>query len=435
MVWDTVVWTYLDVRATSVEFLSDRDWWQWVFFFFPFYIFGELPRYILPVFYLLLIKIYRCFKPKATSELSYAPPVSVLLVGYREEGNIGRAIESLLEMEYPELEIIVVDDNSPDGTYAEALPYAERGLIKLYRNREATGRAGRPVVSNMALLHSKHEILFSVDADASFDRDALLRLVRPFQEGDVGVVSGNLKPRNLFRSVWTQFQGLEYFKSITLWKRWLNVTGGNMQASGAFGAFRRSAMMACGAWDPELAEDADICLKIKRSGYRVVFVPEAVALTNVPESFGELASQRHRWERGFLRTYFHKHGSLLKFWRYDWRTSLELALEYVFQLVLTFTFVIWLIVMLLFYPVLLIPIFAITYGVYFLTNVITFTVALMHSERVREEWALALVLPLYPLYKGLMRWVRCYAFVLEILRLNYANSYLPATAWQNQGKW
>lgn len=435
---DLLIFFVRELHAVFLVKFFARGPLEWFFFFFPFFIFGEFPIYVLPAFALFFADFFKL--PRDDSEqkkrfLDSEPSVSILLVGYNEEKTIENAIRSLLEFEYGNMEIIVVDDGSTDRMYDKAKPYADQGLIKLYRNSAATGRAGRPAASNMAFSLSSGEYILSVDADTSFDRDTLLNMIGPFYNERIGVVAGNLKVRNQASTFWTRMQGLEYFQTISLWKRWLNVLGTNMQASGAFGAFRRKTLEQCGAWDPELAEDADLSLKIKKSGWRIVFAPYAIAMTNAPERISQLAKQRYRWDRGLLRTYFHKHGNLMFFWRFDWHNAMQMSIDLFFSILLTYFYIIWLGWMLWFYPLLLIYIYPIAYAVYAITSFVTIGVPILFSERRRDEWPLMFWTPFYPFYKGMLRWVRLYALVLETFRVNYEEPYLPESAWRSTPKW
>lgn len=427
-----------EIHAAFMEHLGNRPLFEWFLFFFPFFVFGELPRYIVPAFLLMgrkLLGIQENNQVEHERFLAGEPSVSILLVGYNEELNIARAIDSLLEFEYANLEIIVVDDGSTDATYEQAKPFADKGLIKLFRNSAATGRQGRPAASNLAFKFSKGEFIVSVDSDTSFDRNALENIIAPFHDPEVGIVAGNLKPRGATTNLVTRMQALEYLQSITLWKSWLNVMKSNMQTSGAFGAFRREALEAVMAWDHELNEDADISMKIKRAGWKVVFAPDAIALTEVPETLGELMSQRYRWDRGVVRTHFHKHVGLMKFWQYDWRNAREMSLEFIFFFLLTFFYFGWLVFMIAFYPIILLFAFVIMYGIYCVVNMITLGTAMAHSERWKEEVGLLAYIPLFSLYKGFFRWVRLYALTMELLRINYEQAYLPESAWRNMRRW
>lgn len=424
-------------RLVGAQF-STRAPWEWVLFFMPVFIFGEFPRYIFPSIFLFFAKIFERLPRddgKKQTFFATAPSVSVLLVGYNEEASVANAIRSLLELEYPALEIIVIDDNSEDRMYDEARPFADKGLIKLYRNSAATGRAGRPTASNMALYLARGDFIVSVDADTSFDRDMLLHMIGPFYDDRVGAVAGNIKVRNLAASVWTRLQAVEYALSIAMWKRWLGYLGMGMQVSGAFGAFRREALTSFGGWDPELAEDADLSLKIKKVGWQIVFAPQAIAMTNAPETWKVLRGQRFRWDKGGFRTYFRKHVDIMKFWRYDWRNAFELSLEFFFTVFLTFLYAIYLVLMLTFYPKLLIFVWLFAYVIYVGVALLCFAISLLFSERRDEEAALLPTVFLFPGYKALFRWVRFGALVLEIFRINYQEGYLPESAWRNTKKW
>ncbi|MDK1020771.1 MAG: glycosyltransferase family 2 protein [Candidatus Hydrogenedentes bacterium] len=427
-----------EVYSAFMDQLGNRPLYEWFLFFFPFFVFGEIPRYIIPALIILGDRIFGLTRENEEAKKRFmltTPSVSVLLVGYNEAPNIANAIESLIEFDYPAMEIIVVDDGSTDGTYQAAKPYADRGLIKLYRNNSASGRSGRPAASNMALQLATGDFILSVDADTSFDHDALDQMIAPFHDPEVGVVAGNLKPRNADKNLLTRMQALEYLQSITLWKSWLELLGWNMQASGAFGAFRREALQEVAAWDPELAEDADLSLKLKKAGWKIVFASKAIAMTNVPEDIHRLVVQRHRWDRGLLRTYFRKHISLMKFWQFDWRNTVEMSLELVFSVLLTVFYVIWFVFMCIFFPTILLFAIVIMYFIYIAVTILTVGVAISTSERGREEISLLLFAPVFPLYKSFFRWVRLYSFILEYFRLNYEQSYLPESAWRNARKW
>lgn len=427
-----------ELHAAFMEHLGGRPFFEWFLFFSPFFIFGEIPRYLVPAFVLLTRRILNIGRDDDEAKrrfMSTHPSVSVLLVGYNEEENIGAAIESLLEFGYPNLEIIVIDDGSLDDMYNAAKPYADEGTIKLYRNSGASGRSGRPAASNIALEVSSGDFILSVDADTSFDRDALFHMIGPFYDPMVGAVAGNLKARNSQKNYLTRLQALEYLQAITLWKTWLGLFGTNLQASGAFGAFRREAIENVAAWDSELAEDADISLKVKRSGWRIVFAQRAIAMTNVPEQLRVLMTQRYRWDRGLLRTYFRKHLSLLKFWRFHWTIGLEMAIEFLFSVMLTFFYLIWLVFMFFYFPVILLFAIVIMYFVYLGASIIMLGTAISISERTREELRLIPSIFAFPLYKSFFRWVRMYALTLEVFRVNYEQSYLPESAWRNTKRW
>jgi len=425
------------IHVIEIQFAS-RELWEWLLFFMPVFIFGEFPRYVFPAIFLFVAKTFGRLTSddgKKRAFFATAPSVSVLLVGYNEEACVANAIRSLLELDYPNLEIIVIDDNSEDRMYEEANPFADQGLIKLYRNSAATGRSGRPTASNMAFHLATGDFIVSVDADTSFDRDMLFHMIGPFYNERVGGVAGNIKVRNIDVSIWTRLQAVEYALSIAMWKRWLGLIGMSMQVSGAFGAFRREALSSFGGWDPELAEDADLSLKIKKVGWKIVFAPEAIAMTNAPETWQVLKGQRFRWDKGGFRTYFRKHVDIMKFWQYDWRNAFELSLEFFFTVVLTFIYALYLVLMLTFYPKILIFIWVFTYVIYVGVALLCFSISLLFSERKIEELSLLPTVFMFPAYKAVFRWVRFGALLLEFFRINYQEGYLPESAWRNTKKW
>ncbi len=438
IVIDHITFFFDEIMLSYSRHFAGRDVWQWLLFFFPFFIFGEIPRYVMPSIILLFTKLFglnRNDMEQKAHFMSENPGVSVLLVGYNEEKVIEHSIRSLLQFNYPNMEIIVVDDGSTDSTYEKAKPFADQGLIQLYRNSAASGRAGRPIVSNMALQLSTKEFILSVDADTTFDRDTLLHMIGPFYDPAVGVVAGNLKVRNIHKSFWTTFQAMEYMQSITLWKSWLNLLGWNMQASGAFGAFRREVLESMGGWDPELSEDADVSLKAKKAGWKIAFACDAIAMTHVPDNLKALTKQRYRWDRGTLRTYFRKHIDLMNYRHFSLHNFFELLMEMFFTIIMTFVYMIWLVWIISYDPFLLFIIFPVAAIAYGFTSLITLSVGLLYSKRWYEEWPILFFTPIFAFYKQYMRVVRLYALTLEIFRINYEEPYLPASAWHNAPKW
>jgi biofilm PGA synthesis N-glycosyltransferase PgaC len=422
------------VRLQFVE----RTFLTWVLFFFPLVVFFELPRYAIP---LLVMPVLRLFDlPPGDMEqkerfLAAKPSISVIVAGRNEEQVIAATIESLLAIDYDNMEIVVVDDSSTDRTYELAKRYADQGLIKLYRNSSQSGRMGRPSASNLGLRMSTGDLIISVDADTTFDRDMLVHMIGPFYDPEVGVVAGNIKVRNIGESVWADLQAAEYLVSISFWKRWTNTLGTTLAASGAFGAFRREVLRDFGAWDPELAEDADVSMKAKKLGWKLVFAPRAIAMTAVPSTLHSLVRQRIRWDRGFLRTYFHKHGNALKFWRFNLATAYELALEYLMVVTFSFLYPVYLLLMAIFALRLLTFVLLACHVFYSVLTFVTLLVSISYSERRAEEWHLLHYSFVMPTYKGIFRWVRIYALVLEILRVRYRDPYLPDTAYDNVEVW
>ncbi|MBN2565927.1 MAG: glycosyltransferase family 2 protein [Candidatus Eisenbacteria bacterium] len=430
---------FFEEYAAFIRFqFAERTVLSWILFFFPVVVFLELPYYGAPLIMMPLLRLLgypRDDTPEQERFLAGNPSVSVVVAARNEEEVIASTIESLLSTEYANLEVVVVDDSSTDRTYEIARRYADRGLIKLVRNSATSGRSGRPVASNLGLHVANGDFILSVDADTSFDRDIIRRMIGPFYDPEVGVVAGNIKVRNADESVWTSLQAAEYLVGIGLWKRWTDILGTTLQASGACGAFRREALKDAGAWSPETAEDADISMKAHKLGWKVRFAPRAIAMTTAPATFSSLMRQRVRWERGALRLYYHKHGDALLFWRYKFGPAFELTLQYLLSVVLSVMYAVYIVLMIAFRFKLLTFILAACYVFYGLFSTVAVAVGVCFSERRRHEWWLIQYGVLFPFYRGLLRWARLYGIVMETLRLKYRDPYLPDTAYDHMEWW
>jgi poly-beta-1,6-N-acetyl-D-glucosamine synthase len=418
---------------------KDREAWDWLMFFFPFVAVIEGPRYIIPVIVMPILRWigFTGGDDKYLQEefLKTNPRVSIIVAGRNEEEIIGRTIDSLLELPYKNKEIIVIDDASDDNMFEICEAYAKKGLIRLFKNESQAGRTGRPVASNLGLKMSTGEFIISVDADTSYDRDTIPRMIGPFHNPKVGGVAGNLKTRNQGASIWADFQALEYMISIGLWKRWTSMTGATTQASGAFGAFRKEALMNFYGWDPELAEDADLTLKVYKSGWEIAFSPGAIAMTSVPENLRTLISQRVRWDKGTIRTYFHKHKNIFMFWKFGFGHFFELGQEFLLFYVSTLLYPIYMLYMGFKDWKFLLFAYAFCYLLYAVLSFFTILVAVSFSERKKYEWWMLWYTPLFPFYKEIFRWVRLRACLEETFRIDYQESYIPESGYKKSSKW
>lgn len=229
------------------------------------------------------------------------PLVTIIVPAYNEEAGIGRTIEGIAEVDYPNKEIIVVDDGSKDQTYKIASGY--RGMFSTGRFsvvRKKNG--GKASAINTALLYAKGEIIVVVDADAIIARDCLKQIIKQFEDPEVGAVAGNPKVLNR-TTFWAKIQVLEYLVGISLFKRAYALFGVVMVVPGGLGAFRKELMVQGGQYDNDtLTEDFDITLKILKSGKRIVMSSAAISYSEVPENLKDLYKQRVRWQGGNLQT-------------------------------------------------------------------------------------------------------------------------------------
>jgi len=412
--------------------VTKRSLFDWLLFFMPLVVFFEVPRYYLPLVVLLITRRLGLPRRDLDAEeafLARGPRVSVVIAGRNEAATIGSAIESLLDQNYPNLEIIIVDDSSEDEMYDIVCRYARRGQVRLIRNAALRGRAGRPVATNLGVRVANGEFIVSLDADTTFDRDMIRSILRPFADPRVGVVAGTVRPRNSFTNLLSRLQTIEYALAIDMRKRWTNLFGSTLQASGAIGAFRRQAVMELGNWDPELAEDADISLRMIKAGWRVVFAPDAVALTEVPKKLETLIGQRTRWDRGGLRIYVKKHWRVLDPRIAGGPIAREMWGELIAFLLSTVLFpfyVVWLAFQGVFMALFILAISLVIYSAISLFSV--FAVRGI-SNRFPNPWSLVPAALIMPFYKELFRLVRIRALVLELLRVRYEDAYIPRASY------
>lgn len=258
--------------------------------------------------------------------LDHYPSVSILVPAFNEERCIAGTLETLLEADYPDKEIIVIDDGSTDDTLKIAKSYTRRGIKVLHRPN-----GGKAAALNYGMQFSNGEIIICVDADSMIVRTALIELVRRFQDESVVAVAGNVKVYNR-DNILTACQALEYIFDINIARRGLDLFGAVVVVPGCLGAFRAEALRETAGWDVEtVVEDFDTTVKIsKRSAYdgrepsaklvrleapdlqiatkglktgRVVQASsKAVAYTEGPETVSGLWKQRLRWYRGNFQT-------------------------------------------------------------------------------------------------------------------------------------
>ncbi|MDD5200264.1 MAG: glycosyltransferase [Terrimicrobiaceae bacterium] len=231
---------------------------------------------------------------------SFAPPISVLIPAYNEGRVIASTLRSVLSTNYPSpVEVVVVDDGSTDDTFDAAQAVAQHDpRVRVIRQPNG----GKATALHRALAEASHEVVVFIDADTRIVRDAFARLVPPLGDARVGAVSGHARVGNR-RSFIARCQDLEYICGFNLDRRAYAVWNCITVAPGAISAFRKSAIQAAGGFSRDtLAEDTDLTLSVHQAGYRVDYVPAAVAWTEAPETVRTLARQRFRWAFGTLQS-------------------------------------------------------------------------------------------------------------------------------------
>ncbi|MCX6004948.1 MAG: glycosyltransferase family 2 protein [Chloroflexi bacterium] len=240
-------------------------------------------------------------KKEELAPTNFFPKVTIIVPAYNEEKVVARTIETLLEAEYPyrEKEIIIVDDGSQDSTYEVASKYSDRGVKVVHRPN-----GGKFAALNTGLAFATGEIVVTVDADSLIARASIREIVKGFQDPEVAGVAGNLKVFNRKKLI-TKLQALEYVVQIQIVRRAFENFGSLTVASGAFSAFRRSALVECGAYDPDfLLEDFDITIKLLKSHRILSGNNEAVCYTEAPETLRDIYRQRLSWFRGDYQNFW-----------------------------------------------------------------------------------------------------------------------------------
>jgi cellulose synthase/poly-beta-1,6-N-acetylglucosamine synthase-like glycosyltransferase len=273
-----------------------------------------------------------------------APPVTILAPAHNEEESIRASVQSLLSLDYPELEVIIINDGSSDGTLkalrdefrlrpvnALYIPQIETAPVRgLYRSEQeprllvidkAAGGSKADAV-NAGLNAATSPYICIVDADSVLEPDALLRIMIPVLTdpkrvvgagGIVRVLNGSKLEAGRIRQVCLPRKGIEiiqvveYLRAFLIGREAWAQLNMLMIISGAFGIFRTDLVRAIGGYRAQaIGEDFDLVARMHRyllehkSEYRVRFVSDPVCWTEVPADLRSLARQRARWQKGLL---------------------------------------------------------------------------------------------------------------------------------------
>jgi len=279
--------------------------------------------------------------------------VTLIAPAYNEESTAVESVRSLLTLEYQAYEILVVNDGSRDATLdrlreaydLEEVPRAPlarlptariRGVLRsrIHDNLWVIDKenGGKADALNAGLSYCQTPLFCAMDADSLLERDALARVVRPFLEDARTVaVGGMLRVANgctlrhgqvteigLPRNLLAQFQVMEYLRAFLAGRMGWDALNASLIISGAFGVFRRAEAVEVGGYATDtVGEDMELVVRLHRylrergRPYRIGFVPDPVAWTEVPEGFRSLGRQRDRWQRGLLQSLFRHRVMLL----------------------------------------------------------------------------------------------------------------------------
>jgi cellulose synthase/poly-beta-1,6-N-acetylglucosamine synthase-like glycosyltransferase len=279
----------------------------------------------------------------------HAPLVSIIVPAYNEEVNAVGSVQSLLMGDYPNFEIIFVDDGSIDNTY-ERVSTAFDGHPKVRVLSKPNG--GKASALNFGIAQSTADYVICIDADTKLKKDAVSLLMEHFGErgdktvrvmtpegmpgsGIVGAVAGNVKVGNEVNLL-TRWQSIEYISSQNFDRKAFAYLNAITVVPGAIGAFRKKAIEEAGGFTTDtLAEDCDLTVRILRCGYIIENDNRAIAMTEAPETLKMFLKQRFRWSYGVMQTFWKNRDALLN-WKYRWLGWVALPNILIFQYIIPF---------------------------------------------------------------------------------------------------
>ena len=271
-------------------------------------------------------------------------PISLLVPAYNEAAGIVASVRSMLQIDYPRYEIVVINDGSKDGTLQELirhfglqvfpeaidqpLPCAE--IRAIYRSRRYPNlrvvdkaKGGKSDALNAGINCARHGLVCVVDADSILRRDALSRVVKPFVDDSRVIASGatiaiangcrisggQLERIDLGRGFLARMQVLEYIRAFLIGRLGWTLPNTVLIISGAFGLFGRRVIIESGGYRTNtIGEDMELIVRLheryrlRGAPYRIASVPEPLCWTEAPESLSVLRSQRTRWQRGLAES-------------------------------------------------------------------------------------------------------------------------------------
>jgi biofilm PGA synthesis N-glycosyltransferase PgaC len=229
-------------------------------------------------------------------DLTAWPPISIIVPCFNEMAHAEETLTTAAASDYPDFEIIAVNDGSSDGTVdvlnALALRIPRLRVAHLEQNQ------GKAIAMNAGAVLANHEILVCIDGDALLDPQTLRWVARAFLPSNVGGMTGNPRIRNR-TTILGRLQVGEFSSIMGLIKRAQTMYGRLFTVSGVICAFRKSVVASVGWWSPRtLTDDVDITWRVQMSGWRVVYEPNAIVWILMPETLIGLWRQRLRWAEG-----------------------------------------------------------------------------------------------------------------------------------------
>ena len=238
-------------------------------------------------------------------KVSSYPSVDIFVSIHNEENVIGSTIENLLDLNYPNYSIYLINDHSNDSTKEILDKYLAHfpKKIKVINRLDSNQSAGKAVALNYALRHSQGALIAVFDADAKVDSDFLLKTVPYLDNDSVAGVQSQKRVSNPKVNYLTKLQDNEYCLD-NYFQCGKDVIQGNVELRGNGQIIKREVLKEVGFWDEEsLTEDLELSTRLTVLGWQIRFCPEAIVFEQAPMNFNSLILQRRRWAEGSLRRY------------------------------------------------------------------------------------------------------------------------------------
>ncbi len=250
------------------------------------------------------IKKRKSLKNPQLKNEEYKPFVSIMIPAHNEESVISNTIETVLNLDYPNFEIIAIDDRSTDNT-ASVLKDLEKKypekVIAFIRPKEAF--PGKSAVLNDALEFAKGEAILVFDADATMAPDFLTNLVYELEPKDVGAVQARKVVRNKDINILTRCQNNEMTMD-TYFQVSRDSVKGAVELRGNGELIKRTALEDIGGWNNyTITDDLDMSTRLHIKGWDVRFCHETIVYEEGIMYLFPLYRQRRRWLEGTIRRY------------------------------------------------------------------------------------------------------------------------------------
>ena len=411
---------FLDIGSFFASFVS------WLHSLTPWQIAGilsfmmvDVSRNVGKTISLSVFKIKRHFRPLRMSKAAVtSPKISLLIAAHNESASITKTIKSALESTYWNKEIIIIDDHSTDDTYQQALPYSERGLIKLVKR--SGGKGSRAAAINYGSNFATGDILMMTDADTLLDRSALSEVAKYLSLpnvvgilGNVRILSGDKGVTNLL----TRCQSYEYLVSFELGRRVRTLLNVLVIIPGAFGALRTDSAKKIALYDIDtVTEDFDLTLKLFKIGGKIEFIPEVIAYTYCPNNWKAWIRQRVRWSYGQVVTLL-KHRDIIttRNVKYDLLFVFGVFDMIFMDIILLFARTISMIWILFYFTQSIEFVFILVFLVYFISELIIILAAGIFSP-IKSDLKYIYLLPfMLFVYRPFFAYIRLYAFIRALM--------------------